>query len=121
MSRKKSNKISYDFPQSVRKKIVERDEDQCLFCRMDYHMECRSEVLYRLRNIMHFVNKSQGGLGVEENGVVGCQYHHGLLDNGHLGLRDEMLEIMETHLKSHYPDWDKSKLVYRKWDFLNFG
>ena len=70
---------------------------------------------------MHFVNKSQGGLGVEENGVVGCQYHHGLLDNGHLGLRDEMLEMMETHLKSHYPDWDKSKLVYRKWDFLNFG
>ena len=36
---------------------------------------------------MHIVNKSQGGLGIEQNGVLGCRYHHGLLDNGNKGLR----------------------------------
>lgn len=121
MSRRKSGKISHDFTPAVAKKIFERDGEECLFCRMGYHMECRSEMLLGIPDIMHFVNKSQGGLGIEENGVLGCRYHHGLLDNGHLGLREEMLGMMEGHLKSHYPDWDKSKLAYRKWDFLNFG
>lgn len=120
MSKKKSRRISCNFTPAVRKRIVERDGRECLFCHLNYHMECRSEGLLRTADIMHFINRSQGGLGIEENGVLGCRYHHGLLDNGHLGLRDEMLEIMEEHLKSHYPDWDKSKLVYRKWDFLNF-
>ena len=118
---KKSRKISCDFTPAVKKRIFERDRQQCLFCKLGYHMECKSEMLLGIQDTMHFVNKSQGGLGIEENGVTGCRYHHGLLDNGHLGLRDEMLEIMEEHLKSHYRDWDKSKLVYSKWDFLNFG
>ena len=72
-------------------------------------------------DIMHYINKSQGGLGIEENGVLGCRYHHGLLDNGNLGLRPEMLEIMKEHLMQQYPDWSKDKLVYKKWDFPTFG
>lgn len=120
MSRRKSNKISRDFDRKTAEKIFERDGQQCLFCRMGYHMECKSLMLLEIPDIMHFVNKSQGGLGIEENGVTGCRYHHGLLDNGHAGLRDEMLEMMETHLKECYPEWDKSKLKYNKWDFLNF-
>jgi hypothetical protein len=55
------------------------------------------------------------GLGIEENGVCGCRYHHSLLDNGNKGLRQEMLSIMEEYLKSKYPDWDKDDLVYKKW------
>lgn len=120
MKKKKSNKIGYNFTKEIAERIFERDGRQCLFCRLGYHMECKSEMLLGIPDIMHYINKSQGGLGIEENGVTGCRYHHGLLDNGHLGLRDEMLEMMETHLKEHYPEWDKSKLVYNKWIFLNF-
>ena len=48
------------------------------------------------------------------------RFHHGLLDNGNLGLRQEMLEIMREHLMQQYPDWNEDKLVYKKWDFPTF-
>ena len=63
----------------------------------------------------HYVNKSRMGLGIAENGVCACRYHHHLLDNGGRGLRDEMLSMMEEHLKAIYPHWNKKDLVYRKW------
>lgn len=120
MSRKKSSKVSFNFTPQVAQRIFERDGQQCFFCRLGYHMECKSPMLLSIPDIMHFVNKSQNGLGIEENGVTGCRYHHGLLDNGHAGLRGEMLEMMEEYLRELYPEWDKTKLVYNKWDFLNF-
>ena len=80
-------------------------------------MECTSPLLYEIKDIMHYVNKSAGGLGVEENGAVGCRYHHTLLDNGNKGLREEMLGIFREHLKSQYPEWEEEKLRYRKYNF----
>lgn len=102
------------FSAKTKKAIYERDGDMCIFCRMNYHMEGTSCFEYALKDCMHFVNKSAGGLGIEQNGVTGCRYHHGLLDNGSHGLRIEMLQIMENHLKDCYPDWDKNKLKYGK-------
>lgn len=116
-SKKKNNKVNHNFSRETSERIVERDGNQCIFCRIGYHMECRSDMLYGMPDIMHYINKSQGGLGVEENGVLGCRYHHGLLDNGHLGLREEMLGIMKEHLMSCYEDWNEDKLIYKKWDF----
>ena len=58
---------------------------------------------------------SWAGLGIEQNGVWGCRYHHHMLDNGKGGYRKEMLKIMEIYLKSIYPNWDKKDLVYKKW------
>lgn len=70
-----------------------------------------------IKDIMHFVNKSAGGLGIEQNGVLGCRMHHHLLDNGNKGLRAEMLEMMKEYLQSIYPDWSEDELYYRKDDF----
>jgi predicted restriction endonuclease len=69
---------------------------------------------YAVMDIMHIVNKSQGGLGIEENGVLGCRYHHGLLDNGSKGLREDMLEIIEEYMKKLHPDWNREDLIYKK-------
>ena len=44
---------------------------------------------------MHIVPRSQGGLGVEQNGVLGCAGHHALMDNGNKGLRTEMIGMLE--------------------------
>lgn len=77
-------------------------------------MECKSPILYEIQDIMHIVNKSQGGLGIEQNGVVGCRYHHGLLDNGNKGLRSEMLYMIEEYLGNCYPDWNRTSLIYEK-------
>lgn len=77
-------------------------------------MKAADPLLYSILDHMHIVNKSQGGLGVEKNGVIGCRYHHGLLDNGSKGLRSEMLEHIENYMKRIYPDWNRDYLVYKK-------
>ena len=114
----KKKKVDHNFSKETCIRIAERDDNECLFCRIGYHTElCRSEMLLGIPDIMHYINKSQGGLGIEENGVLGCRFHHGLLDNGSRGFRPEMLKIMKEHLMQQYPDWDEDKLIYKKWDF----
>lgn len=98
-------------------KIMERDK-QCLFCRLHFHMKNKDTFTYQIRDIMHIVNKSQGGLGIEKNGVLGCRYHHGLLDNGNKGLREEMLQIIEQYMKDLYPGWNKEQLIFKKESML---
>lgn len=104
------------FSQKTRKRIRERDRGACIFCAMGYHMEY---ITGRIpgTDIMHFIPRSQMGLGIEENGALGCREHHELLDNGNKGLRPEMLARFEAYLQSFYPGWDREKLVYRKYDF----
>lgn len=106
------------FDKETIKKIQIRDDYTCLFCRLNYHMEKfnPNSLDFIVHDIMHFVPKSKLGLGIEENGVEGCRYHHSLLDNGNKGLRDEMLKIMEKYLKSKYPNWSKNNLIYRKYE-----
>lgn len=110
---KSTKLLQFDF--KTKQKVFSRDGDQCIFCRMNYHMECTSSLQYALKDCMHYINKSAGGMGIEENGVTGCRYHHSLLDNGSRGLRSEMLVIMRNYLMDCYPEWDENKLRYSKW------
>lgn len=71
-----------------------------------------------MKSIMHYIPRSQNGLGIPENGAVGCEYHHHMLDNGSEGRREEMLGIFRDYLISRHPGWDERKLVYNKWSFL---
>lgn len=101
------------FSKETIEKIVERDED-CVFCKMGYSTEGADAFSLQIKDPMHIINKSQGGLGIEENGALGCRYHHHLLDNGNQGLRQQMQSDLETYMKSYYHDWNKSKLIYSK-------
>lgn len=95
--------------------MVERDRNTCIFCDMGYEMEGPGAEYGRsIRDIMHFIPRSRGGRGIEENLAVGCRYHHQMLDNGKEGRRKEMLELFESHLRIFYREWDKDGLVYRK-------
>ena len=104
------------FDRNTKKRIRERDE-RCIFCEMGYFNECKSDLLLFTTDIMHFIPKSQMGLGIEENGALGCRYHHDLLDNGNKGLRKDMLNRSEEYLKRIYPGWEKDKLTYKKYEF----
>lgn len=106
-----------EFNQKARKAIEQRDNG-CIFCGMHYRMEKALPMDLSVFSIMHFVPRSAGGLGIEENGAVGCQYHHDMLDNGNGGHRKEMLELFEEYLRQFYSDWNKTELVYDKWSFL---
>lgn len=107
-----------EFTEKQRKLIKARDNNQCIFCSMSYQMEEAHWLDMSLKSIMHYIPRSKGGLGIEQNGAVGCQWHHHMLDNGSSGLRKEMLGMFREYLMSRYPEWDESKLTYDKWAFL---
>lgn len=83
--------------------MEKRDNYSCIFCGKPGRGEA------------HFINRSQGGLGIEQNIVTVCRYCHNQMDNGQATklYRDKA----EQYLKSKYPEWDKSALVYKKGTF----
>ena len=107
-----------EFTDKQRKLIKARDNNQCIFCSMNYHTEEAHWMDLSMKSIMHYIPRSKGGLGIEQNGAVGCQWHHHMLDNGSSGRRSEMLELFRDYLIKHYPDWNERKLIYSKWSFL---
>ena len=104
------------FPQKTREEIRNRDGG-CFFCERGYHMEASSPFEYTIPQIMHIVPRSSLGMGVKENGVLGCQYHHNLMDNGNKGLRTEMIGMLEDYMRSLYPGWSRTDVIYQKYNF----
>lgn len=105
-----------EFSQKVREQIKERDQG-CIFCRLGYMLPPEDEFMTMTGTyqIMHFIPRSHGGLGIPENGAVGCLWHHNMLDNGNRDNRDDMLILFEAYLRARHKDWDKKKLTYSKW------
>lgn len=60
----------------------------------------------------HFISRAQGGLGIPENGLTLCpRCHHEYDQTTH---RESLREYFREYLESKYPNWDESKLTYRK-------
>lgn len=106
-----------DIHANVRREIYKRDGG-CIFCQMNYRMPPEDEFITTMGQlqIMHFVPRSQGGLGIPQNLACGCAWHHMLLDNGK-DTRADMLGRFEAYLKRCYKDWSREKLIYNKWRF----
>lgn len=92
-----------DIPRKVKERVWERDGGQCIICHSPYAMPNA-----------HYIRRSQGGLGIEQNVVTLCLDCHNRFDNG--DKREEFGNIIRDYLKSQYPGWDEKELVYRKWD-----
>lgn len=111
-----------EFSKKAREEIISRDGGACIFCRMGYRMPGADMWLAaEIKSIMHYIPRSKGGLGIPQNGAVGCQYHHSLMDNGSKGNRGEMLRLFREYLQGCYPGWDEKGLIYSKWDFMKEG
>ena len=96
-----------EFSKKERRKIYERDDHSCIFCNMGIFPQAD----HRLE-VAHYIPRSQGGLGIEQNGALACKWHHHMLDNGELaGLLEGK---MKEYLMAHYPEWDEDKLRYSK-------
>lgn len=117
MAKKSKQARAREFNEKSRKEIYYRDCGKCIFCAMDYRMEKATWLDKEILSVMHYIPRSKNGLGVPRNGALGCQHHHNMLDNGNMGVRDEMLELFKRYLMKHYPDWDEKELVYSKWNF----
>lgn len=60
----------------------------------------------------HFIARSQGGLGVPENGLTLCPECHGRYDQSEH--RERMRGYFRAYLQSKYENWSEESLVYRK-------
>ena len=90
-------------PKAVKERVYERDHHQCLFCGRYVDVSNASA---------HYIARSHGGLGIEENLLTLCDWCHNQFDNSEY--RQEMKLLFGRYLKAHYPDLDESKLIYKK-------
>ena len=66
-----SRKDWTEYDRETRKYIKKRDNNQCILCNSKNNLQ-----------IMHiWLNRSHGGKGCKENGVLGCIRCHSILDN----------------------------------------
>ena len=82
-------------------RVYERDKGRCIFCGAPGLPEA------------HYIPRSHGGLGIEQNIVTACRPCHDKMDNS--TDRQQMLQMAADHLKRFYPDWNEQSLVYDKW------
>lgn len=90
-----------DISQKVKKAVWERDGHRCIFCGSPYAMPNA-----------HYIPRSKGGLGIEQNIVTACAQCHQKMDNS----TDRKWFLLQTkrHLEKHYPGWNEKDLVYEK-------
>lgn len=101
MAKSKMSKAC-DISQSTKSKVWERDGGRCIICGNP-----------NAAPNAHYIRRSQGGLGVEQNVVTLCLNCHNRYDNG--DKREEYGKEIERYLRSHYHDWNPDDLIYRKW------
>lgn len=100
-----------DIPMSVKKKVFARDKGRCVVCGNSYNVMPNS----------HYIPRSKGGLGIEENIVTLCSEMtlnkcHRKYDFGTKEEREIIGNKIKKYLKSKYDNWDEKKLIYKKWD-----
>ena len=82
--------------------VYQRDGGKCIFCHRGGLPEA------------HYIARSQGGLGIEQNIITACRICHDKMDNS--TERKRMLKEAADYLRSCYPDWNEKDLIYNKWD-----
>lgn len=95
----------------VKEEVADRDSfDGCPCCIL---CGCPAPVNNRLAfSNAHYISRAQGGLGIEENILTLCTLCHRRYDQ--TTDRAILKPFFARYLKSHYSDWDESKLVYQK-------
>ena len=60
----------------------------------------------------HYIPRSQGGLGIEQNILTLCTSCHSRYDNS--ADREDMRKYFEKYLSKKYSDWTEEELIYKK-------
>ena len=98
-----------DFSRKAKEQISERDSIDgwpcCVYC----GLAAPAPLAW---SNAHFIARSQGGLGIPENGLTLCPEHHRRYDQ--TTDRKRMREYFREYLKSKYENWSEEALIYRK-------
>lgn len=102
MRNRTSNRAkSCDISKKVKDAVWERDNHRCVLCG-------KREAMPNA----HYIPRSHGGLGVEQNIVTLCRECHNALDNS--TQRTALLGDVKEYLRRKYKEWDETALVYRR-------
>ena len=91
-------------PMEVKRKVYIRDGGKCIVCGKA-----------GLPNA-HYIRRSHGGLGIEENVVTLCPQCHHDFDNGFK--RQEIGAWVSEYLEKFYPDFKDEDRVFSKYKWL---
>ena len=83
-----------EIPRKVKIAVFERDNERCILCGG------------------HFIPRSKGGMGIEQNIVTLCRECHRRYDQ--TTERPNIKEFLRHYLMNKYPGWDEQNLYYRK-------
>lgn len=86
---------------AVKEAVYQRDNGCCVLCGSPYGLPNA-----------HYIARSQGGLGIEQNVVTLCEWCHREYDQTYK--RKSMRADLRAYLQSKYPGWDEKELIYRK-------
>lgn len=84
----------------VREAVEKRDGGRCIFCGAPGRGEA------------HYIARSHGGLGIEQNILTVCRSCHDKLDNS--TKRKEMKAEAKIYLQLIYDNWNEEDLIYKK-------
>lgn len=100
-----------DIPKEVKIAVAERDGIEghpcCIWCGRPAPLEDTLGF-----SNAHFIARSQGGKGVEENILTLCPDCHRQYDQ--TTAREGMRMYFRGYLRTHYPEWDEENLYYKK-------
>lgn len=101
MNYKSARSNACDIPIKVKNAVWERDTKSCILCGTKHTAMPNA----------HYIPRSKGGLGIEENIVTLCQMCHRKLDQ--TTERKELLEMVKQHLKLWYPECKDTDRIYK--------
>ena len=98
-------------PKSVKEAVAERDSvdgyPNCILCGKPAPTD--NPIAF---SCAHYIARSQGGLGIEENILTLCPNCHRQCDS--TPLRAAYRPILARYLREHYTDWSEENLTYKK-------
>ena len=98
-------------PKSVKESVAERDgfdgHPCCLLCGAPAPVN--NPLAF---SCAHYIPRSQGGLGVEENIVTLCPTCHMRYDQS--TDRESIGNFLRNYLIDKYPNWTEENLIYKK-------
>lgn len=87
----------------TKKRVWERDGGVCIICgNPNAEPSC------------HYIRRSQGGLGIEQNIVTLCARHHLELDSPNSPAQQALRTRVRLYLNRFYPDFSDEDRVYKK-------
>lgn len=97
---KSERTIALGITPKVKRTVYERDCGKCVLCGRVGLPEA------------HYIPRSKGGLGIEQNIVTLCRPCHNKLDN--TTERNALLARVKQHLNIWYPDFPDEQRFYKK-------